>query len=80
MIYKIPKQTGAAFTLSNGQKLKVIDPEGKQVSDMVLFNKEDVREKLSSGKTLDLEENILIAKQKNFLVDGECVSNWQKSY
>ena len=66
MIYKIPKQTGAAFTLTKGQKLKVIDPEGKQVSDMVLFNKEDVREKLSSGKTLDFEENILITKD-NYL-------------
>ena len=66
MIYKIPKQTGAAFTLVKGQKLKVIDPEGKQVSDMVLFNKNDVREKLSSGKTLDFEENILITKN-NFL-------------
>jgi len=66
MIYKIPKQTGAAFTLAKGQKLKVIDPEGKQVSDMVLFNKDDIREKISSGKTLDFEENILITKD-NYL-------------
>ena len=62
MVYKIPKQTGTAFILSKGQKLKVIDPEGKQVSDMVLFNREDIREKLSSGKTLDFEEHILITK------------------
>ncbi|HLT50424.1 MAG TPA: urea carboxylase-associated family protein [Arenibacter sp.] len=62
MVYKIQKQTGAAFTLSKRQKLKVIDPEGRQVSDIVLFNKEDIREKLSSGKTLDFEENILITK------------------
>ena len=66
MIYKIPKQKGAAFTLAKGQKLKVIDPEGKQVSDMVLFNKDDIREKISSGKTLDFEENILITKD-NYL-------------
>ncbi len=58
----IEKQSGAAFKLKKGQKLKVIDPQGEQVSDMVLFNADDKREKISSGKTLDFEENILISK------------------
>lgn len=62
MIYKIEKQTGTAFKLKKGQKLKVIDPLGEQVSDMVLFNAGDVREKISSGKTMDFEENILLSK------------------
>ena len=62
----IKKQAGAAFTLKKGQKLKVVDPEGQQVSDMVLFNAQDTREKISSGKTLDFEESILITKG-NFL-------------
>ncbi|MFD1094887.1 DUF1989 domain-containing protein [Salegentibacter chungangensis] len=62
----IEKQTGKAFRLKKGQKLKVIDPQGEQVSDMVLFNAEDKREKISSGKTLDFEESILIS-QGNFL-------------
>ncbi len=66
MINKIEKQSGAAFKLQKGQKLKVIDPEGEQVSDMVLFNAEDIREKISSGKTMDFEESILITKG-NFL-------------
>lgn len=66
MIYKIEKQSGTAFTLKKGQKLKVIDPLGEQVSDMVLFNSEDKREKISSGKTLDFEESILISKN-NYL-------------
>jgi uncharacterized protein len=66
MIKKIEKQSGAAFRISKGQKLKVIDPQGEQVSDMVLFNAEDLREKISSGKTLDFEESILISKG-NFL-------------
>tara|TARA_R100001369_G_scaffold29172_4_gene52728 strand:+ start:217745 stop:218326 length:582 start_codon:yes stop_codon:yes gene_type:complete len=66
MIKVIKKQTGAAFVLKKGQKLKVIDPQGEQVSDMVLFNLEDTREKISSGKTLDFEESILITKG-NFL-------------
>lgn len=58
----IEKQSGAAFKLQKGQQLKVVDPKGEQVSDMVLFNAEDKREKISSGKTLDFEENILITK------------------
>lgn len=66
MTYKIEKQSGAAFRLKKGQKLKVISPQAEQVSDMVLFNAEDTREKISSGKTLDFEENILITKG-NFL-------------
>ena len=66
MEFKINKQSGAAFELKKGQKLKVIDPEGEQVSDMVLFNALDKREKLSSGKTLDFEESILVSKG-NFL-------------
>ncbi len=66
MVCKIEKQTGVAFILKKGQDLKVIDPQGEQVSDMVLFNAKDVREKISSGKTLDFEENLLITKG-NFL-------------
>lgn len=62
MIYTISKQSGAAFTIKKGERLKVIDPEGEQVSDMVLFNQHDIREKISSGKTLDFEESILISK------------------
>ena len=62
MIKEIPRQSGAAFRIKKGQKLKVIDPLGEQVSDMVLFNADDKREKISSGKTLDFEENILITK------------------
>ena len=58
----IAKQTGVAFKLKKGQKLNVKDPLGQQVSDMVLFNAGDIREKISSGKTLDFEENILISK------------------
>jgi uncharacterized protein YcgI (DUF1989 family) len=59
-IQEIKPQTGAGFLLKKGQQLKVIDPKGVQVSDMVLFNAADKREKLSSGKTLDFEETILI--------------------
>jgi uncharacterized protein YcgI (DUF1989 family) len=62
MIETIEKQTGTAFRMNKGEKLKVIDPQGEQVSDMVLFNADDKREKISSGKTLDFENTILISK------------------
>ncbi|MEC5166848.1 uncharacterized protein YcgI (DUF1989 family) [Flavobacterium sp. PL11] len=63
---KIEPQTGAAFTMKNGEFLTVIDPLGSQVSDMVLFNSMDIKEKISSGKTMDFEESILITTG-NFL-------------
>lgn len=66
MVQIIKPQSGIAFTLKKGQILKVIDPQGEQVSDMVLFNAEDPHEKISSGKTLDFEETLLIS-QGNFL-------------
>ena len=62
----IAPQTGAAFTMNKGDILTVVDPLGEQVSDMVLFNREDTREKISSGKTMDFEESILIS-EGNFL-------------
>ena len=62
----ISKQSGVGFILKKGEYLKVSGPKGQQVSDMVLFNHNDRREKISSGKTLDFEESILISKD-NFL-------------
>lgn len=62
MIHTIDPQTGTAFHLKKGDFLKVIDPAGQQVSDMVLFNSMDIDEKISSGKTLDFEETLLITK------------------
>lgn len=62
MIKEIKPQTGSAFEIRKDQKLKVIDPKGEQVSDLVLFNASDKREKISSGKTLDYESTLLITK------------------
>ena len=61
-MHVIEKQHGAAFRIKKGEHLKVIDPQGEQVSDMVLFNANDTREKISSGKTLDFQESLLISK------------------
>jgi hypothetical protein len=62
----IEKQTGKAFYLKQGDVLTVTDPLGMQVSDMVLFNAADFGEKISSGKSLDFEESILLTAG-NFL-------------
>lgn len=58
----IKPQTGTALELKKGERLLVTDTEGQQVSDMVLFNQHDIGEKISSGKTMDFEELLLITK------------------
>ena len=45
--------SGTAFRLTAGQTLRVIDPQGEQVADLVLFAQSDPREYLSNGRTFD---------------------------
>jgi len=54
-------QSGAAFKIKKGDKLRVTDISGMQVSDIVCFNSVDSRECFSAGKTMDFEESILIS-------------------
>lgn len=54
----IAPRNGTAFRLPRGHILQVIDPEGAQVSDLVAFAAEDVREALSNGRTFDYEETL----------------------
>ena len=58
MTERIAPRSGVAFRLARGEVLKVIDPEGTQVSDMLAFNAADVREVISNGRTFDYEETI----------------------
>jgi len=60
-ITRIPIRSGKAFYLNRGEKLKVICPEGEQVSDMFCFDKEDLDNRLSNGKTFDYEESLLLS-------------------
>ncbi len=57
-VIEIPPRSGTAFALKAGQVLKVIDPEGQQVSDLLAFNAEDPREVISNGRTFDYEATI----------------------
>jgi len=58
----IPIQSGVAFTMRKGQFLKITDIKGEQVSDLVCFNQVDIMEHLSTAKTMDFEESILVTK------------------
>ena len=49
----IQPRSGTAFQLKAGEKLKVVDIEGEQVSDFICYNFADTREYLSSGRTID---------------------------
>ncbi len=55
---EIPPRSGVAFPLRSGAVLRVIDPQGQQVSDLLAFNANDVREVISNGRTFDYEETI----------------------
>lgn len=57
---RLEPQTGTAFLLDRGQRLRVIDPLGEQVSDLVAFAREDKREWLSSGRTIDYANTIYL--------------------
>ena len=54
----IAERSGAAFRLPRGAILTVIDPKGEQVADLLAYNAADVREVISSGRTLDYAETI----------------------
>jgi uncharacterized protein YcgI (DUF1989 family) len=53
MRHEIAPRSGVAFELARGQRLRVIDPEGEQVADLLAYSRDDVGEVLSSGRSLD---------------------------
>ncbi len=57
-VLEIPPRSGTAFKLAQGQILRVIDPRGVQVSDLLAFDADDIREVISAGRTFDYEQTI----------------------
>ncbi|MGI8610628.1 MAG: DUF1989 domain-containing protein [Candidatus Dormibacteria bacterium] len=57
---RIPPQSGVGFRMDARQRLRITDPEGEQVSDMVSFAVEDAREWLSSGRSIDYANAIYL--------------------
>ena len=60
MPVEIAPRSGVAFELRKGQRLRVIDPKGEQVSDLIAFNRTDPQEYLSSGRTLDYAAKLFL--------------------
>lgn len=60
--YHLEPQTGIGFTLRSGQLLKIIDPQGEQVSDLTAFSLAGKSEWLSSGRTIDYANTIYLTK------------------
>ena len=60
MPFEIPPRSGVAFRLAKSQRLRVIDPCGEQVSDLLAFNAHDVGEVISSGRTLDYASKLFL--------------------
>ena len=58
--YHLEPQTGLGLQLTRGQVLKIIDPGGEQVSDVVAFARTDTSERLSSGRSLDYNNTVYL--------------------
>ncbi len=58
MLCEVSPRSGVAFRLAKGQRLRVIDPQGEQVSDLLAFNADDTGEVISSGRSLDYASKI----------------------
>ena len=61
MIRVIAPRSGVAFALHRGERLKVIDPQGEQVADLVAFNRDDVGEAISSGRSIDYASKLYLS-------------------
>lgn len=59
--FRIEPQTGAAFTIKQGQKIRIIDVEGEQVADLYCFENEEIEENLSSGHTTDYNGKLYLS-------------------
>lgn len=62
----ISPRSGTSFILKKGQRLKVIDLKGEQVSDLICYNLHDTKEYLSSGRTIDYAETAFLTAGHEF--------------
>ncbi|TZF89294.1 DUF1989 domain-containing protein [Cognatilysobacter lacus] len=59
-VQRIAPCSARAVELEAGDELIVIDPEGQQVSDLTAFSREDNREYLSSGRSIDYASRLFL--------------------
>ena len=60
MTSEIAPRTGVALRLARGERLRVIDPCGEQVCDLLAYSADDTREVISSGRTLDYASKLFL--------------------
>lgn len=58
--FHLAPQTGVGFEIKRGQTLRIIDPQGEQVSDLTAFARDDLTEWLSSGRSIDYANTIYL--------------------
>ncbi len=58
-IVKLEPQTGTAFILAAGERVRIIDIEGEQVADVALFARHDAQDRFSPGRTIDYNERLV---------------------
>ena len=60
-IVELAPRTGTSFMLKKGERLSIIDPYGEQVSDILVYNANDIKETLSNGRTFDYNGKIYLS-------------------
>ena len=60
-MHEISPRSGVAFKLAKGDRLRVVDPQGEQVSDLLAFNADDTAEVLSAGRSLDYASKLFLS-------------------
>jgi uncharacterized protein YcgI (DUF1989 family) len=58
----VEARTGTAFVLNRGGRFRLIDVEGRQVSDLVVFRAAETAERFSPGNTRKLNRALKIGK------------------
>lgn len=56
----ISAKNGVSFLMRTGERLRVVSPEGQQVSDLFCFNASDYAESLSCARTMDAAESVFV--------------------
>lgn len=56
--HRIPPSSGVGFEMKRGMTLRVISPTGGQVSDLFSVVKDEPREALSSGRSIDYADKL----------------------
>jgi uncharacterized protein YcgI (DUF1989 family) len=57
---RLNPQSGTAFELAPGDMLRISDPHGEQVADLVAFSRDDRASWLSAGRTFDYNNTVYL--------------------